>query len=411
MRCLIVVLVSFGLAESPLAHADNVRSLTITDFISKFEQNNLRLKLANANAMRARADLVAARLRPNPTIAYQREQVFAGSAGQVDNFISIGWSLDLSGKRSRRIAAARHGIAAARATRDQQKLNLLIAGIDVYLLAAHARLRVDVLAKRRAPLVRFIKVLKARAAGGDVAGYGTARLQMELGQHDDKVVQANTQLAAARRRLTSLLGDSTTTYGADDTLTLPSIVTSEPSSGAVTSRSDYRAATARMRQAEAKLAAAKRSWIPRIGLTAGIKTAATGTSSATGFIAGVTLNIPLFSRGQDVAALARADRRIAVARMNLLRRVVPLRARTASETLRRLVSQARAYESKQVKAADLLVGRAELRYRGGVGSIVELVDAYQLAQRVRLRALSLRLKSRQAELTLLKIRGQRPGGR
>ncbi len=79
--------------------------------------------------------------------------------------------------------------------------------------------------------------------------------------------------------------------------------------------------------------------------------------------------------------------------------------------MRRLTAHARAFEAKQITSADALIKHAEKRYQGGAGSIVELVDAYRLAQRVRLRGLRLRLQARKAQLTLMQARGSVPGGK
>lgn len=393
------------------ARADAPRKpLTLAQFVRAFQRSNPTLQVASARVRAASAAVVRAGLRPNPTVSYQREHVFGGGGEQADDFFTLGWSFDISGGRSRRLAAARHGVASARATRDQRQLQVLIRGLHTYLDAAHARKRVELLRKGREPLRRFIRVLQKRAAGGDVAGYAVSRLKLELGEYDNQVATAERQLAAANRKLGALLGDATSRYSARDELRLPSAGRAA-GSGWLASRPDYRAAEARLRQANAQLRAADRAWIPRLGVVAGLKTADTGSGRSTGYVASLSLTIPLFRRGQALRARAGASRRIALAQLRALRSQAPLREQTASATLRDLVRQARTYQTNQLRTAATVVTRAEKRYQGGVGSIVELVDAYQMAQRVRLRALRLRLQARKAELALMKLRGRVPGGR
>jgi cobalt-zinc-cadmium efflux system outer membrane protein len=231
-----------------------------------------------------------------------------------------------------------------------------------------------------------------------------------LAAHDDLVATAETELHRARRKLAALAGDPGGLYDAGDPLDTPGSPGPVETlvSGALAGREDYRGARLRVDEAQSRLAAAKRGWVPSLELTGGLEWSDLGTETATGYVAGIALSIPLFDRGQADQQRAAAARRRAAAESRAIEQRVPALVRAAYETLERDVAQAQRFAEQEAKVDELLRG-AEVSYREGERpSIFELLDAYRTVRDVRLRHLELRRGAKSAELDLWRALGRQP---
>jgi cobalt-zinc-cadmium efflux system outer membrane protein len=392
-------------AESPPT------SLDAATFAERFDSANPRIQAIGADVDAKRADVTEASLWPNPALSYQREEVFPDSGGIAENTLTLSWSLDFSGRRSRRTDAARDGVRAARARADDDELAALIEALGTFYDAAHARLRVDALREGREPLARMVDALRARVKAGDAAGYDLSRLELELAAYDERIAEAETELGTARRALGGLLGEPSTLYDADtDALALPAVpaAAEDLTREALTARGDYRATALDASSAGAASSAADRGWVPQLDLGLGVKTADLGTETATGYIAMIGIELPLFSRGQADAERAGAHERAARARRAQLEREIPTDVRVAREQLVSAVDQIQTFRTQQLDRAQALVSVAETVYHAGEGSVVELVDAYRTAVNARLRYLALLRRAKAAELALSLALGRRP---
>jgi outer membrane protein, heavy metal efflux system len=385
-------------------------ALNVTSFITRFETTNPRLEAIDAEVDARRADVTGASLWPNPALSYERERVFPDGGSVAENTLTLGWSLDISGRRSRRTDAARDQVRAAHARADDDKLTVLIQALVAFYDTAHARLRVEALREGREPLARMVDAVRARVKAGDAAGYDLSRLELELAAYEERIAEAETELRAARRTLGGLLGDPSALYDADDPLALPVVPApdDELARDALATRGDYRATALDASSAAAALSAAKRGWVPLFDLGVGLKTADLGTETATGYIVMIGVELPLFSRGQADAERARAHRRAAQARRAQLEREIPTHVRIAYDGLAAAVERARTFRTEQLDRARALVVKAEAVYQAGEASIVELLDAYRTSVDARLRSLVLLRRAKAAELALSSALGRRP---
>lgn len=408
-----VLLFAVLLAAPLSARADDTAAaIGVDEFLARFHRDNPRFAELGAELDAHRADVTEASLWPNPALSYEREEVFPDSGGAAENTIALGWSLDLSGRRSRRATAARHQVQGARARADRAELTATVAALESFYDAAYARLRAGALHEGRAPLARMVDALAARVKEGDAAAYDLSRLELELAAYDERSAEAETDLRAQRRVLAGLLGEPGALYDARDDLALPAVPTAPAAlvNDALASRGDYRATALEQASAGAALAAARRGWVPRFELGLGLKTADTGTEQALGYVASIGMELPMFSRGQAEAERARAHSRAAHARRAQLEREIPTEVHVAHERLVAAIAQASTFRTAQLDRAHALVAKAEAVYESGDGSVVELVDAYRAAVDARVRYLTLLRRARAAELALSLARGRRPQG-
>lgn len=379
------------------AHAEPARALDEAEFLTRVEQADPRFGVVDARADAARAEIAAVAARPNPSIAFDREEVWSGGTGFADHVVAIELPIELSGARGRRVDAARRDADAARAQRDLDRLALRLDALEVYYAGTYRRLRVEVLRRGRSDLAALVDVVRTRRAAGDASGYDLGRLELELDAYDDAIAEAELELAGARRRIAALIGEPGAEIDAAGELAVAA-PGDPPPAAAVRARGDYRAAMLRADAAASELAAADRGWIPRLTLTGGLKTSELADDTAIGYVAGLALELPVFDRGQGAGARARARRRGALAEAKVIEHETSTAVAIAGDELRRRITQLERYDAgAAAKLADLL-RRAETAYREGERPITELLDAHRTARDVRLRQLEIRHAAKQAEL-------------
>jgi cobalt-zinc-cadmium efflux system outer membrane protein len=357
----------------------------------------------------ARADVVAAGVRPDPSVSVEREEVFP-DGGLATSYLRLAVPLEISGRRGARVSAARALVEAAAAEGDGARWQLSIEALRRFRIAAYERARVELLRAERAALVQAVEVVRKRTTAGAASGYHLQRIELELAAYDDRIAAAETELATARIELGALVGMAAGVDAAG-TLELPG----DPPAleallgAAVHERADYRAAGARLEGARALSRAAGRAWIPELAVSGGVMAQDVGDgATARGYAAGLSLSIPIFDRGQAERARAAAQRRAAEAERRVLERDVPAAVRARHQALAQILARARAVRRDQLARLDQLLRSAETGYREGGGNVVELLDAYAAARDTRLRELELRRDARLAELGLWLALGRRP---
>lgn len=368
-----------------------------------------RLALVAAEIAAARAEAVAAGVRANPSISYDREALVSGDALATD-YLRVSAPLELSGRRSAQREAARAELAAVVAEGEAAQLAITLQALRAFRVAQYERARSELLRAERAALASAVEIVRKRAAAGATSGYDLQRIELELAGYDDALAAAAAQLAAARRELGTWIGapvgaeasGALEIPGAPDPLVA---VLAEP----LHQRPDVRANAARTDAAKARARAASRAWIPELVLTAGLLNQdLTVDDSAWGYTAGVALSLPFFDRGQAERARAQAERQRAEATRQLLAKTVPAALQLRHAALAQAIERARSLEAHQLARLAQLLRSAEAAYRDGEGTIVELVDAYRTARELRTRGLELRRDAQLAQLDLWLALGRRP---
>lgn len=408
---LLSAVVALALSSSVARADDAVEVIDEVTVIKTIETTDPRIERIAAEVDVAASNVKAARIRPEPKLAVDREEVFPDGAGLATNYLRVVIPFDLSGRRGKLVESAEAGVRAARAQGDLARWDLVVSGLRVFRETEYLRLRVALMTSERAALVRAVDIVGKRAKAGEASGYDKQRLELELGGYDDALTSAAIDLRASQRRLATLLGKSDARVDAAGDLPLgtPAAIGALLPE-ALQRRGDYRAAKERIAAAEAERVAAGRLKVPTFELTAGGMSSDVGTGSgyAYGYVAGLALSLPIFDRGGAGNARAQADRRGAVADAKLIERQVPEAIRIAHETWTARVDQTKAFQTTQLARLEQLLKSAETGYREGGGTIVELLDAYRASREARLRELELRRDASLAELDLWLALGRRP---
>ena len=391
------------------AQTPPVPSIDEATLLARVAASEPHLARIAARTDAAVADLVAAGIRPNPSLSGEREEVFP-DGGLATSYLRISVPFQISGRRGRQVEAARATADAVRAEGDVERFAITIYALRVFRTAAFAQGHVDLLRGERASLVKAVDVVRKRTTAGSASGYDLQRIELELLAYDDLIAAAETDLATARLALGALAG-TTGELGATTALDLPAAPpgTDTLLGPGLADRAEFRAVRHRLDGATALKSAAARAWIPELAAFGGVMTQdLTVATSARGYTAGLSLSIPIFDRGQAERARATADRRAAEAERGVLEREVPAGIRTRHQALVRILARARTVQQSQLARLDQLLRSAESGYREGGGNVVELLDAYKTARDARLRDLELRRAARLAELDLWLAIGRRP---
>ncbi len=379
----------------PLTEADVVRISKATD------PNALA---ARETAAVAEAEQVRASLYPNPSLSWDREHVPSGVVGRerTDN-ISLTLPIEISGRRFAGMALARSEVASARARAARSQSDSVVLALLRFYEALAASGDVEIASLAVARLDEAARVLGSRRQAGATSGYESTRLEIEAELARSQLRQAEIRAQAALTELALLLGldaQTVTLQGDLSTMELSD-------AGTVTPASRPSARLMGESEAEAREAhlAARWSWVPSVSLTGGLRIQETDDTRY-GYVAGVSLSLPVFSSGQDVRAEASARQRLVAAQRSAAEREATIASAGARQELLATREELSRFEAATRQRVERLDRAAESGYREGERSIVELVDAQRARTEVARRRLELQLACKRAELTLRAAGGE-----
>lgn len=377
------------------------------DFVAQVARANPRLELLEAAVDQAAAGVKSAGAWANPAVSLDREDV----QSQPESFVTLELPLEVSGRRGLRIESSELGLEAARATAARDRAALLFEALGVYWSAAQARERLSLLEHEKAALAHMVEALRARTTAGDSSGYDLDRLELESDGLDDLVAEAAIVADGWQRRLALVAGSPQGRLDATDAQTLPARppAVAELVNQARDARRDLLAVRLLVSQAEREVGAARRGWIPSFVLSGGAKSSVVDRQTRWGYVAGVSLTLPLLDHGQGESAHAEARVRQARGEQRRLEAQVTSEVLTAHAALTRTLVEVERFERTQVPRLDRLVRRAQASYQEGERPVFELLDAYRTARGIRLRLVDLRHKALLADLELSQATGQSPG--
>ena len=327
----------------------------------------------------------------NPTLSYGREQTSRAGQTTSQSILSLDQSLEIFGQRGarRRVAELEQSATAARLSATRSAVSYEATRAYAAAVAATQRAALADEAARAFGTAR--RVSRARLAGGDVSGYQHRRLFLEAARYATLRSTALLARDSALRSLSLLIGSSARTDSAarlalTDTLapaplTLPvdSMVTL-----ALAARSELLAGQLDAEAAAAGIRAASAEQIPALTLSGGYKDERLATGeSLRGFVAGVSLPLPLWDRRGGAIAAARGEGGRGTAELERLRRQTVLEIEDAYAGHQALSGQLVELRGQLGEEARKARRSAEAAYAEGEISLLEWLDsvrAYQEAE-------------------------------
>lgn len=410
IRCLVIacawLLPAAARAEAPWNEAEIVRLA---------RERAPEALIAEATAALAEARAEVAGLRPDPALSWQREALLGDGASSQDTLqVTVPLDVfDLGGRRRAQRLLAEATSATARADAAALRAEAVAQAVLAFHAAIAAAERVRILADAVADLEEAARVLARREEAGMASGYERDRLALEAELARSRAREAEAALHVRQRALVHLLAPERPALAArgDVPALEGTLDTQEPAALDVLvarAQSERRAVQEAIRAARAARGAedsADWSWLPRLGLSGGVQIARE-QDTRYGYVAGLSFDLPVFSRGRELRAEAAGQRRIAQAHLDAIERQV---RREVAEARARLVAarqERERFDQTTGERVELLGRAAASGYREGHRTVLELLDAQRVRTEVRLRRLELAATARRADIRLRHATGE-----
>lgn len=408
-------------APPPTAPAAG-HTLSLAEALERFRHQNLELAAARFDVSAARADALGAGLYANPTISATGAFLVHGipSGGQQELYLTVTQPAPIAGQVGlRRDAAQGFATAAERefaAAAWQLTSDVRLAYLDLQI--AQAKLALAAAATR--DLDRVQAIIAERVTAGANPAYDRVRVGVEQSGARARQTDAEAELFAARAALAQTIGRDVepATLVAEDLAGEPAELPTDGRalvSAALARRAEVAAAKARATAGDLRTEAAKRAVVPTPDVSLGYShffRIPNDPSPKDGgaVTVGLSVPLPLFDRGQGTVGRSTAEAE-----------AQRLRARQVEVTVARDVEVAYATAAARVAAwkrfRDTVAGdvermrqMAEVGYREGRGSVLELLDAYGSYVVARSRAVELRGAALRATQQLARAVGPASAG-
>ncbi len=383
---------------------------------------NRDVRIAVRTARAAQTDIITAGQRPNPVLSTGVGQyapsVGLGSGGpldwQLDWLARYDQTIERGNKRGLRIESAQNAWIASQwdavNTLRQQQLALALNWIDLWGAQEKVRLQREITSLFR----RTLDAAQIRLKAGDIAANDVARIHLDLQRSESDQIAADAELSRARNTLAALLAidASPVELTANEpwaVLAVEPDVSRQPlDDAALEGRPDLQAARAQQAAAEARSRLARS--LQTRDVSVGLQVDRYAPPSGLGWLFGVYVSFPLFLNHRYEGEIARAEADVAIA--HLTRDRVEKQARADYQRLleaRTLAQRRQArIELEALPLAEKVAANADLAYRKGAGSVLELLDALRQLRALQLEALTARLEVDRADAS---ARAERLGDR
>jgi len=358
---------------------------------------------AREGASAAQTGELGAGLYPNPSASWEREATPGGpSVRDIQDSIFLTVPVELGGRRSAQKALARSGTSEARAHAARTQGEAVAASLRLFYDALAADRDARIAQESVTRLDEAGRVVRRRHEEGTISGYERARLELETELARSRLRAAEAEARTARATLAAMLGVQPGSLELRGDLTTADPPTKRAPGQARPWIHHLRASETEAREAGESAGSA---WIPALSLSGGLRIATT-TETRYGYVAGASLSIPAFSRGQELRAESHARQRVAAAETLAAERVIHVEEVRASEEFAAARAEMARFGEATGERVKLLERAVESGYREGDRSIVELVDAQRARTDVDRRRLDLELAAKRAEIRLRAARGE-----
>lgn len=366
-------------------HGQAPAPLTLAAARDAAQRAHPALSAAREAVLAAQARERQAGALPNPTLGFVREQTSGDGHANSQNVASIDLPIELGLRGARRDVA--------RAQREAAEARYELARIDLEhdVTVAYARVlatdrRARIAEQAGEAFVEALRVSEQRLAAGDIAGYAHRRLRLEAARAAAARAEAVLAARAARVALASLIAAPDEPSDASalvlgDTLV---DVTALPDADSLVVLASTRRAELLALRYDAKAAAAEarlvaRQRMPTPVVAAGFKNESveqpgTDAQSLGGFMAGISLPLPVFDRRTGAIAAAQAETRRQQALVEGFRRRVAREVLDAHDAYRIAREQVALLEPVLGPDARAALAAADVAYTEGEITLAEWLD-------------------------------------
>jgi len=332
--------------------------------------------------------------------------------------LNVSYELDLFGRLSQASDAARLDAQARDALLQSTRLMVQADVAQTYLQWRSVQSERALVEESLAAYRDTLRLTQRRYQAGDVAELDLARVQTEVAATESEALALERQQVLLNNALAVLVGDVASSFtvapaangGPAAEAVLPVIPAGVPGT-VLARRPDVSAAQASVLAAQARVGVAQAAWFPAVTLTGngGYASPELGDLfkwSARSWGIGALLSLPIFDGGQRAAqeegARARLEGALAAHRGQVLTAFREVEDQLGA--LRLLAGQAEA-QGRAVQSAARATQLSDSRYRNGLVSQLELLDARRSELRNRRQALQVRTAQYTATVGLVRALG------
>ncbi len=368
------------LAKPQTAAAPAKRSISISDAVSIFLQQNLQLVAARYDIDTADAEKLTARLRPNPELSVSSSNLPLNLSGdffkQQTYSYAISQTFELGGKRRKRIDSASANSELARGefqTVVWQLTNDLKKKFYAVLLAESL---LKLAKENQKTFAETIKHTTELYQVGEISGLDLKRLEVEKLKFDTDVANSERDYEVAVRDLRVTLGGDYRAMEIDVAGTLDyqpyEFSLTELRDKALAARPDLKAAQLSERAADASIRLQNAQRIPDLTLGTGIDQVPLGTSTYT---VGVGIALPVSNRNQGERAKALIEKRKAQNQQQLITNQVLSDVDKALVAFGIQKRRVELYRTGVLTKVDDIQNLTEFSLKAGESSTIDLLDA------------------------------------
>ncbi|MDB5885858.1 MAG: efflux system, outer rane lipoprotein NodT family [Polaromonas sp.] len=347
--------------------------------------------------------------------AVRQTDTAAGNAPRttVSAAASLSYEVDLFGKLAGASSAAsldtRSRESLLRSTQLLVQADVAQTYLSLRALDAERTLVRDTLQAYR----NTLRLTEVRLREGDVAELDVARVRTEVASTESEALALDLRRGALEHALAVLVGEVASTFQvapAPWATALPVIPAGVPSSVLVR-RPDIAAAQTTMQAAQARVGVAKTAWFPTFSLTASGGYAAPEIGelfkmSMRGWGIGALLSLPLFDGGRREAGVQSANAEMDIALADYREQILVAFRDVEDQLLAlRLLAEQSDAQSRSVASASRATLLSGSRYRNGLVSQLELLDAQRSELANRRQALQVRAAQYVSTVGLIRALG------
>ena len=327
--------------------------------------------------------------------------------------LNVSYELDLFGRLAQASSAARLDADAQAALLQSTRLAVQADVAQAYLQLRAVQAERVLVADSLTAYQDTLRLTQRRYQAGDVAELDVARVQTEVAATESDAIALQREEQQLTHAIAVLAGEVASGFSvppATSDAALPTVPPGVPGT-VLARRPDVAAAQASVLAAQARVGVAQAAWFPAIALTGSGGFASPQLSdlfqwSARAWSAAALLSLPIFDGGRREAgvqgAQARLDAAVAQQRGQVLTAFREVEDQLSA--LRLLAGQAQAQE-RAVASARRATALSDTRYRNGLVSQLELLDARRSELRNRRAALQVRTAQYLATVGLIRALG------
>lgn len=388
--------------------------------VERAAQGNTNLQVAAARVTQARALLRATDADRTPQIGAQTgvqrtsqralgfPPATAATAG-----VNVAWEVDLFGRLAKASDAAALDVQSREALLRSTTLLVQAQVAQAYFALRALDTERTIVEDTGRAYADTLNLLERRFRAGDVAELEVARVRGEAAATQAEALALERERARMEHAIAVLVGTPATTLRIERaawTGRAPVVPAGVPST-VLARRPDVSAAQASMNAALARVGVAQAAWFPSLALTANGGVASPELSdlfrsASRAWGVGALLSLPIFDGGRREAGVTSARAELDASAASYREQVLVAFQEVEDElsALRLLADQEKA-QNEAVDAAVRATTLSSARWRNGMVSQLDLLDAQRSELRNRREALKVRAAQHQATLGLIRALG------